>query len=36
MVHPRYSSVTLGLLNGTLPQGIIMCYEVGRVCSQHA
>ena len=30
IVHPRYSSVTLGLLHGSLPQGMIMCYEVGR------
>jgi len=30
IVHPRYSSVTLGLLHGTMPQGMIMCYEVGR------
>lgn len=30
LVHPRYSSVTLGLLHGSQPQGIIMCYELGR------
>lgn len=30
IVHPRYSSVTLGLLHGSMPQGMIMCYEVGR------
>lgn len=30
LVHPRYSSVTLGLLHGTMPHGMIMCYEVGR------
>ncbi|MBZ0199947.1 MAG: DUF1611 domain-containing protein [Ignavibacteriaceae bacterium] len=30
LVHPRYSSVTLGLLHGCIPQGMIMCYEVGR------
>lgn len=30
IVHPRYSSVTLGLLHGTMPHGMIMCYEVGR------
>lgn len=30
IVHPRYSSVTLGLLHGCVPQGMIMCYEVGR------
>lgn len=30
LVHPRYSSVTLGLLHGTVPHGLIMCYEMGR------
>lgn len=30
LVHPRYSSVTLGLLHGCMPQGMIMCYEMGR------
>jgi len=30
LVHPRYSSVTLGLLHGCMPHGMIMCYEVGR------
>jgi len=30
IVHPRYSSVTLGLLHGTMLHGMIMCYEVGR------
>jgi uncharacterized NAD-dependent epimerase/dehydratase family protein len=28
--HPRYSAVTLGLLHGSMPQGMILCYEVGR------
>jgi len=31
IVHPRYSSVTLGLLHGSMPHGLIMCYEMGRV-----
>jgi uncharacterized NAD-dependent epimerase/dehydratase family protein len=30
IVHPRYSSVTLGSLHGSMPHGMIMCYEVGR------
>jgi D-glutamate N-acetyltransferase len=30
LVHPRYSSVTLGLLHGCVPHGLIMCYEMGR------
>jgi len=30
LVHPRYSSVTFGLLHGCVPHGLIMCYEVGR------
>lgn len=30
ITHPRYSAVTLGLLHGCLPDGMILCYEVGR------
>lgn len=30
LIHPRYSSVTLGLLHGCIPHGLIMCYEMGR------
>jgi len=28
--HPRYSGVTLSLLHGTMPHGLIACYELGR------
>ncbi len=30
LAHPRYSAVTLGLLHGCLPHGLIMCYESRR------
>lgn len=30
LVHPSYSSVTYGLLHGTLPHGLILCYEAAR------
>lgn len=28
--HPSYSAVTMGLLHGCAPQGLIYCYEIGR------
>lgn len=30
LAHPSYSSVTLGLIHGALPQAMILCYQVGR------
>lgn len=30
LAHPRYSGVTLSLLHGCMPHGMILCYEVGR------
>lgn len=30
LAHPKYSAVTLGLLHGCAPHGMIMCYEADR------
>jgi uncharacterized NAD-dependent epimerase/dehydratase family protein len=30
ITHPQYSPVTLGLVHGALPHGMILCYEAGR------
>ena len=36
LTHPCYSAVTLGLLHGCLPDGLIYCYEMGRKTAKGA
>ncbi|MBM4054813.1 MAG: DUF1611 domain-containing protein [Planctomycetes bacterium] len=35
VVHPAYSGVSLGLLHGTLPQGLIICHQPVRKTLRH-
>lgn len=35
IVHPAYSGVTLGLLHGSVPQGLVLCHQPARKTLRH-
>ena len=35
ILHPGYSGVSLGLLHGSLPHGLIVCHQPGRETFRH-